>query len=642
MIELEYFTKLFKENFGKFKEKKIMLYGVGVQTGHIVSTFPEYNIVGLLDRKFSTGKMYNKPIYALEDAKKLDIDIIIIVARNSNISAIGSRIIKFCNENNILLYSISGKKYENLVGHSATEREIDNYFNVNKEMLYSKIDKSENVCFELLNVLYNIKLFSVADIREVIALKGLEDKHFTDFIVKRKAIFDALDYAQENNKEVYILNNIEFEVDIENLFENYDNLNFISSTNELIDINNTTLIYNDKKIGDANSSKDMYIRSCYEMFEISKYFGINSEAETLNERTILGLFISKIFNNPFVFELDGRVSITDIHEFTYLFIAPLISKFSLWIIDNVKDNKYDDVLFGARDAYLVQKLYDLFKKQYPELALPQGKYFQTSRAFAIAAGTNEESDFIELSLYPFLDSLEEMVRRRFYLEDDDLNVYDKNIYESKYEYFIGHKDIIFKKSEHFRNNYMNYIKELGLEANKKYAFIDLVSAGTCQYFLNKFVPFTLEGLYLGNYSESFKRNRNTIKIKSMYKTEEVTPKNEWIDNELIQNYYMLETIMTSHEASLKYIDEVGRIILKNETRTTTEMQYLDKVQKTIFSYFEELIMKFYIHEVEISNKFVENFYNFKNNTFTIEKCKEFDDLELYEDLGMGKISLTRN
>ena len=69
----------FNLHFSRFRDKAIVLYGIGRRTATLVEHIDEYHIVGLLDRDpGNLGKnYYGYPVISLEEAEQL-ADMIII------------------------------------------------------------------------------------------------------------------------------------------------------------------------------------------------------------------------------------------------------------------------------------------------------------------------------------------------------------------------------------------------------------------------------------------------------------------------------------------------------------------------------------------------------------------------------------
>ena len=51
------------------------------------------------------------------------------------------------------------------------------------------------------------------------------------------------------------------------------------------------------------------------------------------------------------------------YDYGYGICAPLISKFAVWLYETIKKEAVDNILFAARDGYLMQTLYCMTRKR---------------------------------------------------------------------------------------------------------------------------------------------------------------------------------------------------------------------------------------------------------------------------------------
>ena len=71
---------------------------------------------------------------------------------------------------------------------------------------------------------------------------------------------------------------------------------------------------------------------------------------------------------------------------------------------------------------------------------------------------------------------------------------------------------------------------------------------------------------------------------------------------IFENYYILETILTSPESQLVEFDETGKPIFAEETRSRRDITVFENAQEGIISYFERLISILPVNEIEINKK----------------------------------------
>lgn len=159
--EKQYVINAFGSNFGAFKNKKLVIYGIGKNTSHILEHFSEHDFVGLMDEVRTGETIYGKKIIPKEKLLELGADTIVVVARASNVRIIYRRIAEFCIANAISVYDINGNLLQ--MG-SGEERVIDQYRDVNMEALKEKIADADAVSFDIFDTLVMRKTLYPKDI----------------------------------------------------------------------------------------------------------------------------------------------------------------------------------------------------------------------------------------------------------------------------------------------------------------------------------------------------------------------------------------------------------------------------------------------------------------------------------------------
>ena len=510
----------FEENFASCKNKKIVLYGKGPRTQMIIEALPDYNIIGLMDKREKEGIYFGKRMLTYEDVRELQTDMIICVTREHSTPHVYNRIHRFCSCNHIMLYDVEGRNLMERYGKKQHYVEDDPYFYLSEEALRKEIENHEVISFDMFDTLVmrktlfpidvfeivgrraqkegiiinNFKSFRIKAERECVVnhgniydiyeslqnitkisdrekerLIGIEIETEKDVLVRREKMAEMLEYAIKLGKKVCIISDMYLPEKI--LREVLDGLNikgydrFFVSCDYCISkgcgmfemvkrqvAGSSYLHIGDNKMADGwcaqNSGYDAFIiKKASDMLEISSYGELRTIVRTENERAVIGLFISKAFNNPFaLYQSGGRLEISDSFEYGYLFIAPLVTKFMFWLVNEIKVRKYDDILFSARDGYLILELYRKAKEYLKLNDLPNGIYFPTSRLLNASISRMTEEDIIYSAEQPRSYTPEKMLMRKFKLKEDEISPYNEEVYHNAVEYALAHKEIIYKRS----------------------------------------------------------------------------------------------------------------------------------------------------------------------------------------------------
>ena len=225
---------------------------------------------------------------------------------------------------------------------------------------------------------------------------------------------------------------------------------------------------------------------------------------------------------------------------------------------------------------------------------------------------------------------------RFGLDSEDILPYIDGKYENLLEYVMEHKEKIYESSKHMRENFWKYMHRLGLEIGKKYALMDFCAVGTSQYFLQKFAPFQLEGLYLCRYHSDYNMV-NSVNAKGMFDN----PAFYAVESYFYEYYLFMETVMTSFDPSLACFDQDGYPVYAKEERSDVQLQYVKDMHQAIEEYFSDYIESVYIENQEISEKVADKIYNWMAKGYSRDECKTLDELLLVDGLGIGRMNFKR-
>lgn len=388
----------------------------------------------------------------------------------------------------------------------------------------------------------------------------------------------------------------------------------------------------------SQAGLDVYlIKKAVDMLELSSYAPITRILNNTNGRSLVGLFIARVFNDPFILgQTDGRPGTNAVEDMGYLFTGALLTTFILWIVECMKKGDYEDILLSARDGYLLIKLYRFALDTLGLEKLPRGIYFQTSRKVCAAASMDNEIDIGWLSRVPTYCSYEKMMHERFEIPEAEVLPYDWDHETDVFSYALKHKDKIYRSSRRIRMNYWKYMEQIGLHMGSKYAFLDFCATGTCQYFLGKIAPYELHGLYFCRY---FCEGNivNQVSADGLFKNYAFYATESYF----YEHYLFLETIMTSFEPTLVSFDGQGNPVYGVGERSKEQLQYVKDMHEAIKAYFEEYVSCLYVPEQEIDKEIADRLFSFMGSGYTRLECEALNHLELEDGLGRGSIKIPK-
>lgn len=463
-----------------------------------------------------------------------------------------------------------------------------------------------------------------------------------EVLVARNAVVSLLNYAHEQGKKVYIISDMYWSGKIlsEILYNlgiiNYDRILVscdynCSKSNGLFDVYKkmanaeSYLHIGDNFDCDCYAAKrnniDYYkIESGNELIKLSNIEHCLYFMKTLAEKTLIGNIVSVLFNNPFsLYQTNGVVSINNEKELSAFISFPICILYMKKLMDVVKNNNYDAILFGTRDGKLFYRIYkELFKESFSDKKV-RGVYFVTSRQLCIQAAAGKN-----IALEEVLKTFEEKYERLYVAlcqntgYEDRLSLSQDNNCLTNY-IKNNYKDICkYNQSESI--NYIKYIKKCGIKQNRKYILTDLTGRGTMQFFLNKIYYNVFDGFYLSFFYQKIFDNDLT-----RYSALE---DNLWSAR---NNNSFYEKIFTDVIPSAKSIDSDGRVVFCEDKRTQEELNIIECIhEETLFllrSYYQEMG-----YNVSVSDKFVNCLMNCLNLVHYTDNIEAFMNSDLQDEL----------
>ena len=649
--------------------KKLLIYGLSTETERVLNEWNgKYNVIGLLDGFKTSGQQFGYPILDINDVVKLENIIIIVVARPGSCKAIAKRIGDLCRENNVELFDIRGK---DLLADTRVVYDFTAAQGYTRQDLLSAIENAKVVSFDLFDTLAIRNISSFEGVLKLVDARFREKGiNITNFVNKRLKIekelsFDNAPKLGEIYSEVMKdvgefgfsadeLAGIEFEVD-KNLIEErrdvVDLLNELVKKNKLIYITSDSyytkeqisqilerigvasvtdvlisceygtsktgnlfeelkavsgeadiLHVGDDIVADIESAKrhginTFQIYSAAELLELVGGLKLSETENSLSDQIKVGMFVANLFNSPFQFEDDEkRIHAEDAKDVGYLFCAPMIMDFTKWFEEESKDAGNTNRWLCARDGYLLKRLYEImFPSQ-------KAEYFYTSRISAIRAGVESIDDIEYVDGMKFSGECKENLKIRFGISAEVLDTAD---IDNGQEGLLKYSKAILDNSKRKKDNNLKYIEKLDVQYGS-ISFFDFVAKGTSQMYIQRLTQNPIKGLYFLQLEPEFMKDKN-LDIKPFY------TEMERDSSAIFDNIYILETLLTSPEASVDEFDEEGNPVFAKETRTDKDIACFMRAQDGIIEYVKKYISICPVSESSINKKLDEIFLTLVHN-----------------------------
>ena len=644
-------------------EKKIIIYGISTETERVLSEWNgKYNVVGLLDGFMTEGEQFGYRILDINEVVRMDNIAIIVVARPGSCKVITKRIGALCREHNVPLFDIRGN---DLLEEKKVVYDFKAVSGYTKQELLQAIDESEAVSFDLFDTLLVRNVSSLDDLLSIIDIR-LRDKNIniTDFGNIRtraekklsigraprldKIYGEVLNSTNELNADAGELSIIEYAVDLDTIEARREMVTLVNEIIEMgkpvyitsdcyysktqlqeilkvIGVNKVTDIivsceYDTSKTGnlfekliaiagtkniihigddivaDEESAKRHGIKafriySAIELLELIGGLNLLYNDQSLSDRIRIGMFTANLFNSPFQFEDDCKyINVNSSFDIGYLFVAPMVMDFTRWFEEKTIELGIENRWLCARDGFLLKRLYEVM---YPDV---RAEYFYTSRISAIRAGMNSHEDIEYVDSMKFTGEVEDNLRTRFGIDIACISGDDIDEDESG---LLKYVKPIIQNSIVKRENNKKYINSLNVR-DGDISLFDFVAKGTSQLYLQKLVNNHIKGLYFMQLEPQFMKDMN-LDIIPFYKEEEREK------SAIFENYYILETLLTSPEASVDEFDDNGAPVFTIETRSESDIDCVMKAQNGIIEYTKKYLQLCPTSAININKKLDEQF-----------------------------------
>lgn len=639
-MEQERVYKMFDEKFKEHKDVPMALYGLGINTKYLMEKAAAYNIIGIVANDRIGEYVYGKKVMSIEDIED-KARIVVIVAQMKSVKIIYNRI-KHLEDKGIDIYDFWGEKIVNDIENARNEFKSDSYWNSNFSKLKDEIDRHDIISFDVFDTLLMRKILKPDQILDVVEeylkengfsiefkiervkaeqqllykgivptikdiykklsinigitqqladwLMSIELKTENRFVTKRQCVVDALEYAIEKGKQVYLLEDtcLSSEQIYELLLKcsiTDVNINQVLVSSEIkktkrdaslfeyfvkyvgkglkLHIGSSTVL--DIHIPQRFGINTYFVMSAYDMFLKSAVADVIKNAETINDYILLGLFSAKAFNNPFAFyESNGKLIIESLYDLGYYCFGPITVKFLIWVVKQLRNIKNSIVLFSSRDGYFIHKLYRNLREKNVSLDIPKEIYFYISRRAVTVINIKTENDIVEIvedvlkiSIGNLMEILEQRLGIQFDKNDVILNqslieVTGEKDKDKIIQRVLEYKEAILKNSALEREYYLGYIKNINLQEYKKIYLFDLYTKGTSIYNLSRIIGRDLDLICYGIKNFPNEYISNDEKAKSMFSHTVPTPI-QWFE----RSYQMLEVIYSSSEGQFKSFTKDG-------------------------------------------------------------------------------------
>ena len=317
-------------------------------------------------------------------------------------------------------------------------------------------------------------------------------------------------------------------------------------------------------------------------------------AKTLTERCLVGMAVAELFRDPFQNpNLHECPRAERMRRYGIGAVGSLAAGHMTWLLEKLREEDFDGVLFLARDGYLPIRIYQQLREK---LRLPPPIYYYANRHATFLCGTDfaEQTDYIADTGRMFGLSGKNTLTNNFHIPEQESLPRDAS--ETTVDYPDKHISLLRKITEQSRTGYLRYSQGCGMRPGGLYAVVDFVAAGTTQMYLQSFLPYRMKGYYFGNYI-SITKGKCDIEYYL-----------QGSNMAFLNSYIEMEGYMTSPEPSQDSMNADGTVKFSEEVRTPRELQDFRLVFDAALGFAEEFFRLFYREGEVISPAVPEEMY----------------------------------
>lgn len=649
----------FIQRFGKYRASRIVLYGIGRYTATLLEELKGFHIVGLMDKDpCNTGKTLSGiPILDKETVEKT-ADMVIINTAETYWDVIYNRI----RDIRIPIYYINGDLAE-----PEADRKAENPFkDLSYSEMCTEIEKAEIVSFDFFDTLFMRAVCSPQDVLRIMEIqleipfmqmrdrvkKHIGENYSLDelygqmelleeisheqmeevkkkelelekkLLVPRSGILSCLRELWEAGGEIYIISDMylprdfytdvlgEYGITVSDeavLLSNDLDANKLDGTlwkyyAENIVRGRTALHIGDNIKTDVENPtvygiKTYHTPNVWEMLLHSSQKGMASYICGIYDTSVMGGVFDKLFENPFALNnTNAAVSIRNNHDMGYCVFGPVILTFLLWLDRQSKADGVRKLVFMARDGYFLKEDFEYLCELTGERR--ECCYIGVSRQLAMTASIETKQDLMEYASMPYTGGITELFEDRF-------GIKGVKVQENKQidDYINEYLPKIEKNTAEIRSNYMDYIKEFGLDNDC--AVVDIGYYGNNQKYLNKLLQTGMQGYYFNANLSKENGNTSDQRMSACFQKEsDVTGEK----SQILKKQIYLESFLTAPYGMVKAVDGDGNFLCAPNGRNQEHFKDKEEMNEGVKQFIADYIERFGDLKTEPDREFADKYY----------------------------------
>lgn len=327
---------------------------------------------------------------------------------------------------------------------------------------------------------------------------------------------------------------------------------------------------------------DSYIiMSGMKMWEHSSMKASLSEAVSLYDSMLIGSVIAKVCGSPFALnETRGRIHFSDLETAGYCLLGGIMYSFLMFLIRQAQKEPVGQLLFFARDGYLLIQLYTYICDLLEDWKLPASCYLEISRRLISVASIASRDEIIDIAMIPYKGDFKEFMQERFGLSqiaETDLKKDVSSLQMSKEVMATALEDYledIYDRVKCEKKNYLKYWS--GLHIENDFAIVDTFLYGSTQFYFGKFLGKRLNGYYFSVHKTPDSSYVLYNRMKGCFQDEQDL---EGTNAQVWKYSKFLESFLTSPDGMVQALDEDGNKVCSLPKSNQKYFEFREKSEK---------------------------------------------------------------
>lgn len=335
-----------------------------------------------------------------------------------------------------------------------------------------------------------------------------------------------------------------------------------------------------------------FVRSAYEMLMHSSLNNVLAEVNSLAASITMGLIQTYICNSPFALNRqEGMISFDDEKIAGYCLFGNFCYTFLLWLMKSSIEDCIDEIVFFARDGYLLIEQYRYMQEILKDVQLPESVYLDISRRAIMNASIETPEDIYEVATFPYSgENLGDFLKDRFRTMVDDsegesLSVIDIQKDNKKLiKVLQKYMDKIYDNVQIERQNYRKYLSTINIKG--KIGIVDSWLYGNTQYYFGKLIKKRMQGYYFCACLDKENKCFQNQDMKACFqKKDDIMGK----DSAMYKNSIFVEAFFTAPNGMLICMDSDGRGVYEEEMTNQKKFGIRKKMQSGVLQFIRDIL-----------------------------------------------------